>query len=196
MSEVPLLIAVFWAALNPPASMASLPADFAGLASDRRARLLIVAWGAAIGLLALVAALHQPLFDLLEVSAPSFDVAAGLVMLVGAMRPLLRGRAIDEHAASMLEGGRPLGALAPLAVPLLATPAALAAAISYGERAGTGPTIAVAAGLVTVGALGLWVSANLASSPARAVVEALARLTGALLIAVAVGLIVDGVLTI
>ena len=195
MGEVPLLLAVFWGALNPPASLASLPDAFTAVARERRARLLLAAWAVAAALLVLAALLHEPLFELLEVSPPSFDVAAGLVMLVGAVRPLVRGRAIDETAASLVGGGW-RAALAPLAVPLLATPAALAAAVSYGERSGEGATISVALAISGLAALLLAAEPLLRPRAGRAVFEALARLSGALLVAAAVGLIVDGVLTI
>ena len=136
MSDVPLLLAVFWAALNPPASVASLGEPFAALPERRRAGLLATASLVAGALLLLAVVLHEPLLELLEVSPPSFDVAAGLVMLIGAVRPLVRGRAIEEAtAATATDGWR--AALAPLAVPLLATPAGLAAAVAYGERAGS-----------------------------------------------------------
>ena len=195
MSELPLLLAVFWGALNPPASLASLPNSFGGVAREQRARLLVAAWALAAALLALAALLHEPLFDLLEVSPPSFDVAAGIVMLVGAVRPLVHGRAIEETTASLADGGR-RSALAPLAVPLLATPAALAAAVSYGERAGEGATIAVAIAIAGLAALLLAAQPLLGTCVGRAIFEALARLGGALLVVSAIGLIVDGVFTI
>ena len=195
MSELPLLLAVFWGALNPPASVASLPDSFAEVARERRARLLAAAWALAAALLALAALLHEPLFDLLEVSPPSFDVAAGIVMLVGAVRPLVRGRAIEETTASLAGGGWP-ATVAPLAVPLLATPAALAAAVSYGERSGAGATIVVAIAIAGLAALLLTAQPLLATRGGRALYEAGARLGGALLVVSAIGLVVDGALTI
>ena len=195
MSDVPLLLAVFWGALNPPASVASLPEAFSAVARERRARLLVAAWAVAGALLVLATLLHEPLFDLLEISPPSFDVAAGIVMLAGAVRPLVRGRAIEETTASLVGGGW-RAALAPLAVPLLATPAALAAAVSYGERSDEGATIVVALAISGLGALLLAAEPLLRPRAGRAIFEALARLTGALLVAASIGLIVDGVLTI
>ncbi|MCY4455660.1 MAG: hypothetical protein OXC56_05020 [Chloroflexi bacterium] len=195
MSEVPLLLAVFWAATNPPASLASLPEPFEGVERSRRAALVLAGWVVAAALLVLAALLHGPFLDLLDVSASSFDIAAGIVMLAGAWRPLLRGRAIEEATASLLDAS-PRAALAPLAVPLLASPAALAAAIAYGDRAGEAPAIAVAAVVSGVAALAMLVGPSLRWRHRHALDAALARLTGALLVAVAVGLIVDGVLNV
>ena len=195
MSDVPLLLVVFWAALNPPASLASLGEPFATLPERRRRELLAASFAIAAALLLLAVALHEPLLDLLELSPPSFDVAAGIVMLAGAVRPLVRGRAIEEATASMADGGR-RSAIAPLALPLLATPAAFAAAIAYAERAGEPETAIVAIALVALAALSLAWQPQLLARAGRAPIDGLARLTGALLVAVAVGLIVDGVLSI
>ena len=194
MSELPLLLIVFWAALNPPASAASLAS--ATLPPSRQTDRLLVAAGAIAAVLLLLAAvLHGPLLDLLDVSAASFDVAAGIVMLAGAARPLLRGRAIEEGIASAAGDGR-RAVLAPLAVPLLATPAALAAALSWGERAGEAQTAAAAIVLVALSALWLARAPQPSSRAGRAALDALARLTGVLLAVLAVGLVVRGVLAV
>ena len=195
MNDTLMLLVVFWAAVNPPAAIASLPAAFEGIERGRRTVLLVGGWVVAATLLALAALLHDPFFDLLDVSAPSFDVAAGIVMLAGAARPLLRGRAIEEATASLLDAS-PRAALAPLAVPLLASPAALVAAIAYGERVGEGPTIVAAAAVTGLAALVVGVEPLLRSRHRQAVDAALARLTGALLVVVAIGLIVDGVMSV
>lgn len=194
MSELPLLLIVFWAALNPPASAASL-ASVEPPAEGRRDWLLAAAGGLAAVLLLLTAVLHGPLLDLLDVSAASFNIAAGIVMVAGAARPLLRGRAIEEAIAGAAgDGGRTV--LAPLAVPLLATPAALVAAVSWGERAGEAQTAVVAVVLVALTALWLARGPQPRSRAGRAGLDALARLTGALLAVLAVGLVVQGILAV
>ena len=195
MSDALLLLAVFWAAINPPASVASLPDAFEGIERETRRALAATAWVVAAALLALAALLHGPFLDLLDVSAPSFDIAAGIIMLAGAARPLLRGRAVEEATASLLDAS-PRAALVPLAVPLLASPAALAAAIAYGERAGEGPTIVVAVVVSGIAALVIAVGPLLGWRHRQALDDALARITGALLVVVAIGLIVDGVLSV
>ena len=116
MSDALLLLAVFWAAINPPASVASLPDAFEGIERETRRALAATAWVVAAALLALAALLHGPFLDLLDVSAPSFDIAAGIIMLAGAARPLLRGRAVEEVTASLLDAS-PRAAIVPLAVP-------------------------------------------------------------------------------
>lgn len=193
MSELPLLLIVFWAALNPPASAASLAS--VALPGEQRTRLLASAAAIAAALLLLAAVLHGPLLDLLDVSAASFDIAAGIVMIAGAARPLLRGRAIEEAIADAAGDGR-RAILAPLAVPLLATPAALAAAVSWGERAGEAPTALVAVALVALTAHWLARGPQPRSRAGRAALDALARVTGALLAVLAVGLVVQGIMAV
>ena len=194
MSELPLLLIVFWAALNPPASAASL-ASVEPLAAGRRDGLLAAAGALAAALLLLAAVLHGPLLDLLDVSAASFDIAAGIVLVAGAARPLLRGRAIEEAIAAAAGDGR-RAILAPLAVPLLATPAALVAAVSWGERAGEAQTALMAVVLVALTALWLARGPHPQSRAGRAALDALARLTGALLAVLAVGLVVQGIMAV
>ncbi len=195
MSDALLLLAVFWAATNPPASIASLPEDFEGIDRAARTRLLVAGWFAAGVLLVVSAMMHGQLLDLLGVAAPSFDIAAGIVMLAGAARPLLRGRAIEESTASLLDASD-RAALIPLAVPLLASPAALAAAISHSERVGEGETIVAALLLAGATALAMRAEPLLQWRHRPVVARVLARLTGGLLVFVAVSLIVDGVLSV
>ncbi len=195
MSDVLLLLAVFWAAVNPPASIASLPDGFEGMDPGGRRRLLVGGWLAAGVLLVAATMLHGQFLDLLGVAAPSFDIAAGIVMLAGAWRPLLRGRAIEESTASLLDTSD-RAALIPLALPLLASPAALAAAISHGARVGEGETIVVALVVAGLAALAMGTEPLLQWRHRQPVAGVLARLTGALLVFVAVSLIVDGVFSV
>lgn len=195
MSDVLLLLAVFWAAVNPPASIASLPDGFEGIDGGGRRRLLGAGWLAAGVLLVAATMLHGQFLDLLGVAAPSFDIAAGIVMLAGTWRPLLRGRAVEESTASLLDPSD-RAALIPLALPLLASPAALAAAISHGERVGEGETIVVALVVAGLAALAMGTEPLLQWRHRQAVAGVLARLTGALLVFVAVALIVDGVFSV
>ncbi len=195
MSDALLLFAVFWAAMNPPASIAALPDGFAGIERAARNRLLVAGWFAAGVLIVAAAMMHGQLLDLLGVAAPSFDIAAGIVMLAGAARPLLSGRAIEESTASLLDASD-RAALIPLAVPLLATPASLAAAISHGGRVGEGETIVAALLLAGVTALAMRAEPLLQWQHRQVVAGVLARLTGGLLVFVAVALIVDGVFSV
>ena len=181
MSDFWLTLVAFFAATNPAGvlvTMASAP-------GASRERLSAVVIGLVVaGALLLVAALaSDSILDFLEVEPETFRISAGVVMVTVGIYALLLG----PFDYPIERGWR--GALFPLAFPLLAGPAALAAAISYAEDPGRGETIAAA--LIVAGA-----SAAAVLAPAgryKLLLTALTRLTGALLIAIAAGLIVDGI---
>ncbi len=181
MSGFWLTLLLLAAAVNPAAAFAAMTA-----APDRgRARAL----AAAIGFLAAAAPLLAVAFgadailSALELEAETFRVSAGIVLAATGAATIVFG-----PFAWPAEGGW-RGALFPLAFPLLAGPAALAAAISRGgdgDEAGA----AVAALIAIAVAAG---ATALAAGRSRPVADALARLTGALAVALAAGLIVEGV---
>jgi multiple antibiotic resistance protein len=120
----------------------------------------------------------------LDVSPENFQLAAGLIMLPQALQLLVRGRTLaDEGSAGLL----------PLAVSLLAGPASVVAAMSYGARFGEG-TAAGASALVLFATAGLLMAGERFQRwVGRAGMGAFGRFNGALLVVVAVELIVDGV---
>ncbi len=186
----------FWrAALGLVAAAApfgALPV-FAALVADAtpgwRARLGLAAGVASLALLAAAALLSGPFLDWLDVSPENFQLAAGLVMLPPSFRLIVWG---DSMTPS--EGGAPgLAWLVPMAVPLIAGPASLAGAMSYGARFGEGTAVGAAALAVAASAAVLAASPWLSRVLHPAGVSALARLSGALLVIVAVELMLDGV---
>jgi small neutral amino acid transporter SnatA (MarC family) len=76
-----------------------------------------------------------------------------------------------------------------LALPVLATPAAIAAAVTYGADRGEGETLL--AGAICVVIAGVLIAARIGRF--EAATDALARVTGGVLVVVAAGLIVSGV---
>ena len=88
-------------------------------ASTGHVRFGVVAAGAltVVGLVALLAVFGDELLDALDISRASFRLAAGVVLLVAAIRVLLSPGAATEP---ILAG--PLAALVPVAFPLLLTP--------------------------------------------------------------------------
>lgn len=174
-----LLVFVF-AAVNPAAA-ASAPSP-----AGQRLRLAVVGLGAAIalGLIGGGAVLADPILDGLGVEPETFRVGAGVVFLIGGALAALHGGTPHRGEWQGLSA-----AVFPLALPVLATPAALAAAVTFGADRGSAETtlaaaiaVGIAAGLVAVRA-----------GRFEAAADAVARTTGALLIVVAAGLIVSGV---
>jgi multiple antibiotic resistance protein len=180
VTEFLQLIVFMFAAINPAAAAA------APNPAGRTLELPVLGGGALFGLavLASAAALSGPILDALGVEPETFRVGAGVVLLIGGGLSVWNGGAPHRGPWE----GRGV-ALFPLGLPVLATPAAVAASISYGADKGE---------LQTIAAIALVLAAAFALLYARAgryhaVADGVARVTGALLIAVAAGLIVDGV---
>ena len=125
-----------------------------------------------------------PFLEWLDVSPENFQLAAGLIMLPQALQLLVRGRTLaDEGSAGLL----------PLAVTLLAGPASIAAAMSYGARFGEG-TAAEASALVLIATAGLLMAGERFERwVGRVGMGVLGRFNGALLVVIAIEMIVDGV---
>ncbi len=149
------------------------------------------AWVLAVALAGLAVVMRERLLDALQIAAASFDLAAGAVMVVAALRPLWGGRTIDVPANAGLRAWRL--AVAPLAVPALAGPAALVAAVAYAGRYGDGATVAALAVAFAVTAVAVAGARPLNRVLGGAVLASASRLTAAVLIVLAFALIVDGV---
>jgi small neutral amino acid transporter SnatA (MarC family) len=172
-------------ALNPARAAFGIPRA----SRSPRDAVALAAVGGAIGGLAVcvVAALADPLLDALDVSDPSFRVAAGIVAAVAGAVDLFRRPPPPEPA---LDGWR--AALVPVAIPVVARPALVVLAL------GAGADVSL---LVTVGAVAVGVALLVAlvdrcpmDGPAGRVLRWAGRLLAAGLIACGVILTVDGVL--
>ena len=184
MSDYLGLVVVFLAAINPAAVAMAMPADSAK--GDTRVRWRVAAAGAGLAVVLYSAATFgaEPLLDWLQIEPESFRVAAGVVMATVGVYAVWSGR-LGDYA----QGAGMQAFLFPLGLPLLAGPAGLIAAISYSVDDGAGKTLgAIGVGVIVAAVL-------VASRPAKAAsaLDAVARITGALLVAVAAGLIVSGV---
>lgn len=136
------------------------------------------------GLLAVLAAASSAsLLDFLDTTEASFQLAAGVVILGVGLTGLIWPGGSRTFTGTWRDG------LFPLGFPLAFNPAIAVGAIHYGasDGVGTGIALTLVAILAAVGAawfLGVrW----------RAALEAVARLTAAILIVLAVGLVVDSI---
>jgi small neutral amino acid transporter SnatA (MarC family) len=171
------------AALNPARAAFGVPSR-----RQSPSAVGLAALGGLIGGLAVcaVAALGGPLLDALDVSEPSFRIAAGLVAALGGIADLFRRPPAPEPA---LDGWR--AALIPVAIPLVARPALLVLALG----AGADRNVLVAAGAMAIAvALLCGLTASWGTDgPRRRVLRWAARLLAAVLVACGVVLGVDGV---
>jgi small neutral amino acid transporter SnatA (MarC family) len=172
-------------ALNPARAACGVPR--AG--RSRRTVAGVAAVGGAIGGLAVCAAASAggPLLEALDVSEPSFRIAAGIVAALAGAADLFRRPPPPEPA---LAGWR--AALIPVAIPLVARPALLVLALGAGADSGV---------LVTAGAMatGIALFTGLASGsptegPGGRVLRWTGRVLAAALVACGVVLAVEGVL--
>jgi small neutral amino acid transporter SnatA (MarC family) len=133
------------------------------------------------------AALGEPLLDALDVSAPAFRLAAGIVAVLAGAVDLIRRPPSPEPA---LAGRR--AALVPVAIPVVARPALLVMALGAGVDRGV---------LVSVGAMAIGVAVMTAlavrcptEGAGGRVLRWAARLLALGLVAAGVLLGIDGIL--
>jgi small neutral amino acid transporter SnatA (MarC family) len=180
-----LWVAVLVLALNPARAAFGVPR--AGRSPRTAAG--VAAAGGAIGGLAVcaVAAAGGPLLDALDVSEPSFRIAAGLVAVLAGAADLFRRPPPPEPA---LAGWR--AALVPVAIPLVARPALVVLALGAGaDRGVLGSAGAMAVGVaLLVGLTAGWPT----EGPRGRVLRWAGRLLGVALVAGGVLLAIDGVL--
>ncbi len=180
MSEFLRILATLLVAISPAAVAAAV--HHAGL--RLHSRTIAIAAALAIAVYAAAAFGADALLAGIDIEPETFRVSAGLVMVAGGVFTIWSGSAgysgeLDSRSA----------ALFPLAVPLLASPSGLAAVLSHSADGETGA--ALAAAVVVVGLAAAVLRARLGRI--RATADGVARLSGALLIAFAGAMIVDGI---
>lgn len=167
-------------ALNPARAAFAVPR------AGRPAVALAAAGGAIGGLLVCAAAaLGAPLLGMLDVSEPSFRIAAGLVALLAGAADVFRRPPAAEPA---LNGRR--AALIPIAFPVVARPALLVLALGAGADLGV---LACAGAMVAGVAL---LTALVARRPSDRAARRTARLLAVALVAGGAILALDGLLAV
>lgn len=126
----------------------------------------------------------DPLLEAIDIEPETFRVSAGLVMAVGGVFAIWSGTSgyggeLDSRWS----------ALFPLALPILVSPAGLVAVLSHSADGDTGMAMGGAAVAVALAAF----SVGLRLGRFQAAADGIARVSGALLIAFAGAMIVDGV---
>lgn len=184
MTDYLRLAVVFLLAVNPAFVFLSYLPPANG--SSPRARVTAAALGLALatGLYAAAVLGSSPLLDFLKVEPETFRVAAGVVLATMGARALLPASSALGDVPSGWRAG-----IYPLAIPLLAGPAGLVAALSYAADESAGLTfVATLPALGAAAALSAW-----APSCWRPACAMAAPLAAALLVAAGAGLIVTGV---
>lgn len=136
----------------------------------------------------------REVLDYLDISQESFQIAAGALLLLPAYRMVEHGEPWQGRASDTVDRGvDPMQlAFVPLAIPLIAGPGALATAITFADRMGTGTALAAASTVLALTlALFLLASVILRAIGGQAL-RVVTRLVGVLLMAIAVDFIVGG----
>jgi small neutral amino acid transporter SnatA (MarC family) len=172
-------------AFNPARAAFGIPR--AGRSSRAVAELALL--GGVIGALAVcaAAAVGDVLLDALDVSAPAFRTAAGIVAVLAGAADLIRRPARPEPA---LAGRR--AALVPVAIPIVARPALVVMALGAGADRG----VIVSVGAMAIGvALMTWLAVRCPTEGSGGrVLRWAGRLLAAGLVASGVLLAIDGIL--
>ncbi len=185
----------FFAIIDPIGNVLVFYLLTAQLPRPLQVRAATVSVVAAFALLVVFALGGEQVLEFMGISAQSFQVAAGALLVFPAYRMVERGQSLDLSDADGVRVDVFQVALVPLAVPLLSGPGALATAVSLSQGIGAGLTIAAAAAVFAMAwALFAWAEAVFRLLGESAL-RVLTRLVGVLLMAIAVDFILEGART-
>jgi small neutral amino acid transporter SnatA (MarC family) len=174
-------LVAFLVAVNPPIVAAGL-----GGSVGHRRRTIAFAAAVAAFVAVVAAAASRSVLDILDVTAPTFRVATGVVLGVASARWLVVGARPLPDEERVDEGWR--GVLVPLVIPLLLTPQLVTVSVSVGTDDGVVTAALGAAAALTAASLSACVRGI------RPILwSASARFIAMAGIAVALALAVDGV---
>jgi multiple antibiotic resistance protein len=151
----------------------------------------------ATSVLALFAAAGNALFRVVGLTMPAFQIAGGLILFLVALDMIRARRPTQEGPGEVNEGAAKEDvAVTPLAVPMLAGPAALSTVTMLMSRAATATEAAVVYGAIvlTGGAIygTLLLAKPLHRGLGRTGIHVFSRILGLILAAIAVQFVLDG----
>jgi len=184
MNDFWRLFLTMLAAVNPPAAALAAWPLLRAMPSRDRATALAIAGALMFALAILGAVFAEDLLDALDIAPESFRIAAGVVLIATGTHAVWRGRVAMAPGDPNWRAG-----ISPLGISTLASPALIMAALSHGADDSAGQVIGAVA---VAGAVALALMAY-RNDRLTAALDGVARLLGALLVALAVALIVDGV---
>lgn len=170
-----------FAVMATPGALAAFT-SLAALALEIRLRLVGAAALLALGCLALIAAVNDPVLDWLAITPENFQTAAGVVMLPLALRLLWAGEVWTPHGT--LPTWRTWS--------LLAGPVPAVLVLSYSARFGFDTALGAAA-IAIAASVAVLLAADWLLIRLRAGRSLLGRFNGALIVVMAIELMVDGI---
>jgi multiple antibiotic resistance protein len=183
--------------VNPPGAV---PTYLVMTQGDTPATRRRTAWRASLVTaltLALFASAGNVLFHLFGLTMPAFQIAGGLLLFLVAVDMLRAERSTQEGVGEVSEGAAKADvAITPLAVPMLAGPAALSTVTMLMNRAGSGLDVAFIYLAICLTGLASYVTLRLAEPLYRGVgqtgIHVFGRVFGLILAAIAVQFVLDG----
>ncbi len=190
MGDFSRALVVFFAIIDPIGNLLVFQALTRTLSTRSRLVAALLSTVVAFVILVLFAFTGTALLDYLGISLESFQVSAGLLLGLTAVRLVDRGEPVP---ASTRPADSALHVVVvPLATPLLAGPAAIATTVSFTHLLGRTVTVAAVGGILALTAVVFVAGAWVFERAAAPVLPVLARIVGILLTAIAVNLVLDG----
>jgi multiple antibiotic resistance protein len=183
--------------VDPPGTVPAFIALTSRFPPEKRRKTALVASLAAATILAAFAAVGSYIFRVLGLTLPAFQIAGGLVLFVVALDMIRAQRSTQEGPEEMSEGRAATDvAIAPLAIPMLAGPAALSTVTVLMAQARDAGEVGIV--FLAIGLTGLvcYVTLRLAEPIQRRLgttgVHVLDRVLGLVLAGIAVQFILNG----
>ena len=183
--------------VDPPGTVPAFMALTAGYTPERRRKTALVASVTAALALMGFAAVGNVVFRVLGLTLPAFQIAGGLVLFLVALDMIRAQRLTQEDPEEMKEGeGAADVAVAPLAIPMLAGPAAMSTvAVLMAQAKDTAEAALVFVAIALTGAV-CYVTLRLAAPIQKRLgttgVHILGRVLGLVLAGIAVQFILNG----
>jgi multiple antibiotic resistance protein len=193
MNDLAMCSFILFAALAPAGAVVPSLAYLGALddAASKAVALALISSLASFCVLVAAAALSGPFLDLLDITPENFQLAAAAVMALSALRLLWTSSSVVAPANPRWRRIEPW--IFPVAIPALAGPAAVTAAMASAGRFGHAVTGVSALAALALAVALLASAATLQSVIGRAGLNAAGRLSGALLLIAAAEMALDGV---
>lgn len=179
--------------LDPFGNVPLVNMMLADVAPGRRRVVILRECAIAFAILAAFMAFGRVFLDLMHLSESSVSIAGGVILFMIAIRMVFGD--IDGALAAPRRGGEPL--IVPLAVPLIAGPSALATVMLMATRRpeNLGMWAAALTAAMALTTVVLLAGERLQAWAGERMVQAIERLLGLILTAVAVEMLLDGIRT-
>ena len=187
--------------VDPPGTVPAFMALTAGYSPERRRKMALVASMVATATLMGFAAVGNVVFQVLGLTLPAFQIAGGLILFLVALDMIRAQRSTHKQPEEMKRRCKDSAeetdvAIAPLAIPMLAGPAALSTvAVLMAQANGAGEVAVV---FLAIGLTGLvsYITLRLAAPIQKRLgttgVEVLSRILGLVLAGIGVQFVLNG----